>query len=124
MNRQQRRASKKSKEGQDSQAESQAQTLSPGLSGARQSSILDDVQTTNLGLNLSNITIPDLNITSPEPATAKPGLIVRLIAKLLLSRWVLNRVSNPSIESLLSTVATQLGRDDVADELARRQALR
>jgi hypothetical protein len=42
----------------------------------------------------------------------------------LLSRWLLARVKNPEVERLLITVAMEAGRQDVADELIRRQSIR
>ena len=54
----------------------------------------------------------------------KPTLITRLLATVLLSRWVLARVEHPDVERLLINFATEAGRVDVADGLIRRQTLR
>jgi hypothetical protein len=54
---------------------------------------------------------------------AKPTLTVRLLSKILLSRWVLARVQHPDVERLLMGFATETGRQDVVDELIRRQAM-
>ncbi len=61
--------------------------------------------------------------TLPSSASApvKTGFLVRMIAKILFSGWVMRRIKNPAIESLLASVAAQMGRDDIADELMRRQ---
>jgi hypothetical protein len=54
----------------------------------------------------------------------KPKLFTRLLAKVLLSRWVLKRVQHPDVERLLISFATEAGRTDIADELVRRQLTR
>lgn len=62
---------------------------------------------------------------SPAPdAGAKPSWVLRLVARVLLSRWLLARVKNHDVESLLISVAMQAGRTEVADELIRRQTMR
>jgi len=50
--------------------------------------------------------------------------MLRLAARVLLSRWVLARVKAPDVERLLISVAVQAGRPEVADELRRRQIAR
>jgi hypothetical protein len=54
----------------------------------------------------------------------KAGLGMRLFSALLLSRFVLKRVKQPEVERLLMSVALEAGRQDVVDELTRRDALR
>lgn len=62
---------------------------------------------------------------SPAPAAAgKPSRMLRLVARILLSRWLLARVKNPEVERLLISVAMEAGRVEVADELIRRQTMR
>jgi hypothetical protein len=73
-------------------------------------------------VGVSSITTPvDRLVNAP---THKPALITRLLATVLLSRWVLARVQHPDVERLLINFATEAGRFDVADDLARRQAMR
>ncbi len=50
--------------------------------------------------------------------------MTRLLARVLLSRWVLARVHHPDVERLLISFASEANRTEVADELIRRQALR
>lgn len=50
--------------------------------------------------------------------------MLRLVARILLSRWLLARVKNPEVERLLISVAMEAGRVEVADELIRRQTMR
>jgi hypothetical protein len=54
----------------------------------------------------------------------KPSWVLRLVARVLLSRWLLARVKNPEVERLLISVAMEAGRPEIADELIRRQTLR
>lgn len=61
------------------------------------------------------------NQASPK---RRSGLLMRWFSRLLLSRWVLARVSNPEVERLLMLLALESNRKDVADELTRREALR
>jgi hypothetical protein len=63
-------------------------------------------------------------VLQPATQTHKPHFMMRILAKVLLSRWVLNRVKHADVERLLMTFATEAGRPDVADELVRRQAMR
>ncbi len=59
---------------------------------------------------------------APEQAApAKPSWVLRLVARVLLSRWVLARVKNPDVERLLISVAMEAGRPEIATELRRRQ---
>ena len=60
----------------------------------------------------------------PNQPIPKPTLITRLLASVLLSRWILARVQHPDVERLLINFALEAGRHDVADELSRRQTLR
>jgi hypothetical protein len=63
-------------------------------------------------------------IPSAAPQAHKPGIFIRLLAKVILSRWILNRVKHSDVERLLITFAAEAGKPDIADELTRRQALR
>lgn len=56
--------------------------------------------------------------------TAKPGLVLRLFAKVLLAPWVLKRVRHADVERLIAGVAVQAGRPEIAAELLNRIALR
>jgi len=67
---------------------------------------------------------------SPRPVLAEqavatsPSLMLRFAASILLSAWVLKRVRNPQVFSMLRQVAIQAGRDDAArsiDERMRQQ---
>ena len=61
----------------------------------------------------------------PENSTAaKPGLVLRLFAKIVLTPWVLNRVKHADVERLLAGVAVQTGRPEIAESLLNRIALR
>lgn len=51
---------------------------------------------------------------------APPGFGLRLAASLLLSSWVLRRVSNPQVLAMLRDVARQAGRDGVVRQLEER----
>ena len=62
--------------------------------------------------------------TSSPNEKPKAGLGMRLFSALLLSRFVLKRVKQPAVEQLLMSVALEVGRQDVVDELTRRDALR
>jgi len=58
--------------------------------------------------------------TTPNPATieaAKPGLLLRLFAKPLLSQWVRRRVRHPAARSVLALIAREVGRHDLAADL-------
>jgi len=57
--------------------------------------------------------------SSAAPRQA-PGFVLRLAASLLLSSWVLRRVSNPQVLSMLRDVAFQAGRDNVVRQLDDR----
>ena len=112
MNRQQRRAAQKQ------------QTPGAGEAGTPVNRLAD--------LNSLRIDIPE-HLTLPAgsligdfaaPAAAKPSLMVRVLAKILLSPWVLARVQHPDVDRLLMNFAIQTNRIDVADELTRRQAMR
>jgi hypothetical protein len=61
---------------------------------------------------------------SSAPAAAKPSWVLRLVARILLSRWLLARVKNPEVERMLISMAMEAGRTEVADELIRRQTMR
>lgn len=58
---------------------------------------------------------PD-GVTPVAPIMAKPAapsLFLRLVAKILLSRWVLNRVQHGQVLAVLADLAGQVGRTDV-----------
>lgn len=63
-------------------------------------------------------------VSDPRTPPARPSLLTRLLARVLLSRWVLARVHHPDVERLLISFASEANRTEVADELIRRQALR
>ena len=52
---------------------------------------------------------------------AKPGLLLRLFANIVLSPKVLKRVHHADVERLLAGVALQAGRPEVARELLSRK---
>ena len=74
--------------------------------------------------------IPQVTIgAKPDPEAApgpqaKPGLVLRLFAKILLAPWVLKRVRHADVERLIAGVAMQAGRPDIAADLLNRIALR
>jgi hypothetical protein len=51
---------------------------------------------------------------------ARVGLVLRLVARVLLSAWVLRRVRNPDVMSMLVQVAEQAGRPEIALDLRER----
>jgi hypothetical protein len=81
-------------------------------------------------LNALRITLPDDlampsgTLQAEDIVPAKPSLVIRALAKILLSPWVLARVQHPDVERLLISFAVQTNRIDVVDELTRRQAMR
>ncbi len=94
MNRQQRRA-----------AESrQRRGVSPGRDGG----------------DMSDPAQPDSGASDPP----RPGLMLRLTSKILLSGWVLRRVRHPQVLAMLREVARQSGRADIVDSLTQRLARR
>ncbi|MBL8642879.1 MAG: hypothetical protein JNK21_03015 [Rhodospirillaceae bacterium] len=75
------------------------------------------------------VSFPKIDLSGDAAPTvrtdgAPPGLGLRLFSKILLSKFVLNRVKQPEVEKLLMSVALEVGRTDVVDELTRRQAAR
>lgn len=56
-----------------------------------------------------------------EVYASRPGLALRVFAKVLLSTWVLKRVSHPDVRKVLASLAAQAGRPELAETL-RRQA--
>ncbi len=75
-------------------------------------------------LSTATIKIIEANESDADAPPAKPSSVMRLFSSLLLSRWVLARVKNPEVERILISFALEAGRQDVADELIRRQAMR
>ncbi len=62
---------------------------------------------------------------TPEAITvAKPGIVLRLIARILLAPWVLKRVKHADVERVLAGVAVQAGRPEIAADLLNRSAIR
>ncbi|MBX7198918.1 MAG: hypothetical protein K1X51_06030 [Rhodospirillaceae bacterium] len=70
--------------------------------------------------------------STPEPGAAlpqavapvetpfgKPGLVLRMFAKILLSDWVLKRVHHPDVRRALASLAAQAGRLELAQTLRR-----
>jgi hypothetical protein len=57
-------------------------------------------------------------IAAPQPGLPqRPGLGLRLFARILLSQWVLKRVHHPDIVRILMQVAQQVGRTDAIAQL-------
>lgn len=57
------------------------------------------------------------------PIVEKPrkiGLLLRLFSRILLSKWVMRRVSHPQVLATLGEVARQSGRMDVLVEIQAR----
>lgn len=54
-------------------------------------------------------------------ATAKPGLLLRILSKVILSGWVLNRVNHPQLLALLEDVAVQAGRPEVVVQIQSKK---
>ncbi len=54
----------------------------------------------------------------------KPGFVLRMVAKVMLSHWVLRRVRHPDVERILASVAFQVGRPEIARELLHRREIR
>jgi hypothetical protein len=53
-----------------------------------------------------------------------PSLLLRMFARVVLSPWVLNRVSHPEVERLLVSLAIQVGEPEKARSLANRMNMR
>jgi hypothetical protein len=60
----------------------------------------------------------------PSGIPRRPGILLRVFARILLSKWVVNRLRHPEAERLVISFAREAGRHDVADQIVRRQALR
>ncbi len=64
------------------------------------------------------------NITQPPAqasvATARPGLLLRVFAGILLTRWVIKRVQHPDVLVILQQLAQQTGRPDAAELLSTK----
>lgn len=65
---------------------------------------------------------------APAPGAApadvysgRPGLVLRMFAKILLSDWVLKRVRHPDVRRVLASLAAQAGRPELSETL-RKQA--
>lgn len=61
--------------------------------------------------------IPPASAVAPPAYLGKPGLLLRLFAGVLLSKWVLNRVQHPDVRRALASLAVQAGRTDVLEDL-------
>lgn len=123
MNRHQRRAAKKSKPENPAPGTAiDPMTVDLGALPDSETSIESGPFS---GLSLGTVdrsSLGELRGATASSTPVKTGFMVRMIAKILFSGWVMRRIKNPAIESLLASVATQMGRDDIADELMRRQA--
>lgn len=65
---------------------------------------------------------PQRRQTAADDAVqAKPGLLLRLFAGIVLSPAVLKRVNHADVERLLAGVALQAGRPELARELLSRK---
>ncbi|MBY0509858.1 MAG: hypothetical protein K2P94_06865 [Rhodospirillaceae bacterium] len=63
---------------------------------------------------MQNTPIPTAPIAG---ALEKPSFLLRVMAKVLLSQWVINRVTHPQILMILGSVARQVGRMDIIMKL-------
>ena len=66
-------------------------------------------------------------MAAPPAMTAppgRPGLILRLVASVILTPWVIARVRHPDIEQVLVSMAVQVGRPEIATSIMNRQAMR
>lgn len=59
---------------------------------------------------------PDSISATPTPP-AKPSLLVRGFAAIVLSPWVIRRVRHPAARAALALVAHEVGRHELANEL-------
>lgn len=64
-------------------------------------------------------TAPQAAATPIQALPGKPGLVLRLFAKALLSKWVLKRVHHPDVRRALASLAMQAGKVDLAETLRR-----
>lgn len=55
---------------------------------------------------------PDGSVGTPSPIPTKSNLALRVMARILLARWVLKRVHHPDLLAILLQVAHQVGRTD------------
>lgn len=62
--------------------------------------------------------------TAGSAAPARPGLLLRIAAKILLAPWILNRVSSPDVERMLANMALEAGKPEIAKSLLNRIAMR
>ncbi len=54
----------------------------------------------------------DGSVGTPSPVPTKSNLALRVMARILLARWVLKRVHHPDLLAILLQVAHQVGRTD------------
>jgi hypothetical protein len=59
-----------------------------------------------------------------EPPKDPPSLLLKALARLILSPWVLNRIRHPEVERLLISVAIQAGQPEKARSLVNRINMR
>ncbi|MBF0563443.1 MAG: hypothetical protein HQL37_15850 [Alphaproteobacteria bacterium] len=59
---------------------------------------------------------PTVAETAPE-IPRKPGLLVRLAARILLSRWIIRRMQHPEARRVIAILAVEAGREDLLKEL-------
>jgi hypothetical protein len=52
-----------------------------------------------------------------RPSAGRPSLVLRMVASVVLSRWVLKRVRHPAVRAMLASMARETGRQDLAKEL-------
>jgi len=53
-------------------------------------------------------------------ATNRPGLLLRVFAGILLTRWVIKRVQHPDVLVIMRQLAQQTGRADAAELLSAK----
>lgn len=67
--------------------------------------------------------LPGSPVSLTAPIVAKPeraGFMLRAMARILLSQWVLKRINHPAALYALSQIAQQAGRMDVLTQLDRK----
>lgn len=121
MNRHERRAASKTKpsESQRSRQPERASFQSSSVSQGDSNSANIEI---DLGLPATPFNFQSAIITGPNDSQkSKRGFVFRVFAKIMLSKFILSRISHPEIENILYSIASQSGRQDVMDELLLRE---